>query len=265
MLALVTAVIAISATAAIAEDYQQLVKQAGPALVPIKFVLKISAGGEERETSGETTGVMIDDKGLIICSNTQLGGFVRFLRTKVGAINAVPSDLKVLVGNDTEGVAATFVARDTELDLAWLRIKKPSDTPYQYIDLTKSVAPKIGQTLLALRRMSKYFDRSPAITEVRVAGITHKPRELYIPSLTLGSALGSPVFDSDGALVGFAVLQAAEDSENSQAAIQEGAGMILPASEVLKATHRALEQATTQPAATQATHTMAPAATQPSR
>jgi len=250
-LAPVLAVVAVlaSAGAAIA-DYPQLIQQAGPALVTVKFVLKVTAGGEDRENAGETTGVMIDNHGLVVCSNTQLGGFVRFLRTRVGAITATPMDLKVLVGDDTEGAEARLIARDTEMDLIWLRIKKPSDTPYPFINLADSAVPAMGQPLLAVRRMGKYFDRNPMVTEVHLAGITRKPRELYVPSQPL-AALGSPVFDVHGKLVGLAVLQAPEESDNSQAAIQEGAGMILPAAEVLKATKRALEQAATQPATTQ--------------
>jgi S1-C subfamily serine protease len=219
-----------------------LVKQKGPAIVTVKFVLKISAGGQEREGQGETTGVMVDPKGLVLCANTQLGGIFRFARPgPSGPITATPSDFKVLVGDDSEGVEAKLLARDTELDLAWVQIKKPGDKPYEFVDFTAAAKAEVGQTILAVRRMGKFFDRVMAVSESRLGGISRKPRELYIPAAPLSGGVGLPVFTADGKVLGFAVLQVPEDGEGGQSVLQEGAGLILPAADVAKATKRAQE------------------------
>ena len=106
--------------------------------------------------------------------------------------------------------------------------------------------------------MAKYFDRVPVIGESRLAGVTKKPRRLYVPTLPLTSNLGLPVFTPDGKVLGVAVLQmpSDEDEEESPAAmfsrmssLQEMmSGMILPAAEVIEATQRARQTAATQPA-----------------
>ncbi len=57
-----------------AADYQRILKDNSPAIVTIKFVMKIKVAGKSKESESETTGVMIDPKGLILCSNTEMGG-----------------------------------------------------------------------------------------------------------------------------------------------------------------------------------------------
>ena len=242
-------------------DYAQLILNAAPPLVTVKFVLKISASGQDRESDSETTGLMIDAKGLVLCSNTPLGGAARFARARLGAVTATPTDVKVLVGDDTEGVPARVVARDTDLDLIWLQIKKPADKPYAFFDLKTSAIPAPGQKLLGLRRMGKYFDRTPLVTQGYLSGITHQPRELLVPSPQMVGALGTPVFDARGVLVGMAVWVVSEEAESNQAAAQEGLGLILPAAEMAKATQRALEQAATRPDAAEPQPATKPAPT----
>lgn len=246
-------------------DFQTLIGQRSPALVTIKFVLKVKMGGMmasmgDSENEQEITGVMIRPDGLVLCSNTQLGGTAGMMRRVLGSLGEVtttPTDLKVLIGDDTEGVEAELVARDTELDLAWVRIKQPAAQEYAHVDFAAAAEPKLGDRLLSLRRMGKYFDRVPIVSEARVAAVTRKPRPLLVPSSTLG-ALGLPAFTADGKVVGVNVLQMPETSDSSSgpmgmlssvASMEEMmTGLILPASEVVRATQRALESA--PPAAT---------------
>ena len=145
------AVLLVALTAALASkpalgaetaEYKALVDKHAPCVITIKFVLKVKSGGEEQEHESEASGVMIGAKGLVLCSNTRMGG--------VRGLNAKPTDMKILVGDDTEGVEATFLARDSELDLAWLQIKEPGDKKYQSLDLTASV------TRLSRRRNRAY-------------------------------------------------------------------------------------------------------------
>lgn len=240
-------------------DIPGLARQKGPALVTLKFVLKVSgpmADGDE-ESDTEITGVMIDPKGVVLCSNTQLAGFVGMIKKMMGPmgsqINATPTDLKVLVGDDTEGKEAELVARDTELDIAWVRIKDPGDKPFDHIDLTRSAKPEVGQPIAIVRRMGKFFNRVAVVTESRIGGTTSKPRTLYIPSSTMGITLGLPVFSASGELLGVMVSQTPDSDEsdfnplamlNMLSDMQDSmTGLILPATEVAKATTRALENA----------------------
>ncbi len=244
--------------------YKSLLERRAPVLVTVKFVLKTSMGGMmggmgDQESESEVTGVMIDPKGLVLCSDTQLGGFMRMLARMMpmmgGNVNATPTDIKVLVGDDAEGREAELVARDSELDLAWIRIKDAGDAKFDYLDLTKGASVSVGQRVVAVRRMGKYFGRAATVIEGRIAGTTKKPRDLYVPSIEFSMAQGLPIYTEGGKLVGFTITQTpdADDSGggfnplammSQMSNMQEMmAGLILPAASAAKATKRALASA----------------------
>ncbi len=257
-----------------AADYHKLLQEKSPAFVTIKFVLKMKMGGMgETESETEITGAMIDPKGLVICSNTQLGGIAGFMRSMGREISAIPTEIKVLVGEDTEGLDARLIARDTELDLAWVQIKEPGEKKFAHVNLASSVDAKVGQSVVGVRRMAKFFDRTTVVNESRVAGVTKKPRKLYVPMLPLTGNLGLPVFAPDGKVLGVAIMQmpSDEDQDESPAAMFSRmsslqdmmAGVILPAAEVIEATQRARQTAATQPADQEEAAPAQPKAAQP--
>jgi hypothetical protein len=223
-------------------DMQKAAKQFGAALVSIKFVLKMEGQFGDRENETEVTGVMIDPGGLVLASSSQLGT-PRFMR-RFG--NATPTDIKVLLGDDTEGLPAKVLARDTELDLAWVQLKEPGKKKFDSLDLSKAAQPAVGQSLLFLRKMGKYFDRAMTVSDLRVAGRTGKPRDLFIPTGGASLEPGLPVFTPAGEVVGIVVLQLpdADELESNMGALAGlgrdiGSGLILPTAEVIKATERA--------------------------
>jgi len=244
-------------------SFEQLVKEKTTALVTVKFILKLKMGGMfssmgDQESETEVTGVMIDPQGLVLCSNTQVGGISSLIKRFMGSqadIQAKPTDLKVLIGDDTEGLEADFLARDSELDLAWIQIKEPGDKKFDFLDLSKSAKPAIGDTLLMVRRMDKYFDRTIVVGESRLGGTTVKPRELYVPTHDVSSNWGLPVYNARGLFVGVVVMQTPDDDEsmagpmsmlNRMSGMQDMASLILPAKDVVKATKRAKAMAKTE-------------------
>ena len=220
-------------------DFQKLLADKAAAIVTVKFVLKVNSSWGDSENEREISGVMIEPDGLVMCSNTLMGGFRA--RGRRSRDVATPRDIKILIGDDTEGLDAQLVARDTELDLAWIRIEDPGEARFATIDLSASVEPAIGEPVYSLTRMGKYFDRAPLVREARLGGVTSKPRPLYLPSGG-SSALGLPVFNADGAVVGVTIRQTPEEDELGGGQGWGGAfGVILPASEAVRATQRAKE------------------------
>jgi S1-C subfamily serine protease len=237
--------LALAAAAAQADDdaveaeYQQLRKTHAPALVTVRFVQKTQGSYGDFEGENEINGVMIEPTGLVLCSNTMLGG----MHSRFGEGRAVPTDIKVLIGDDTEGRPAKFIARDTELDLAWLQIKDPGDRRFACLDLPAAVEAgvklKLGQRLLALGVMGRYFGQEVLVSEGYIAGRTHKPRDLYVVRGALDTDPGLPVFTARGELAGFACIQqpdADEISGNPANMLARGRGLILPVETVAKAT-----------------------------
>ncbi len=221
------------------ELYKRLTNDVAPALVTVKCVLKMQGPGGAQENEREFTALMIESDGLILCSSLQLGTS-RLYRRMMGSIT--PTDIKVLIGDDTEGVAARLITSDQELDLSWIRIKEPDAKGYKSLDLKKTKKAEIGERLLSTHRMDKFFERTMVINEGNLGAITKKPRELLVPtaSLEFGQTnIGMPVFSEDGSLVGVSVLQS-PDPEDMDANSRGAADvLILPAAEVAKATEKA--------------------------
>jgi hypothetical protein len=254
-----------AATCRAASEYETVLAKRSPGLVTLKYVLKVDMGGMmgggEQEMDSEATGVMIDPHGLVICSNTQLNGIASFMQRMMRArgmqadVSATPSDIKVLVGDDVEGLDADLVARDTELDLAWIRIADPGSAAFEHVDFKQAADAKVGEPVVGLRRLDRYFGRTAVLTEGRIGGITTKPRRLYVATGDERMALGGPIFSMGGHAIGLMVSQAPDEEDAGMAGLmsmmsgtQEGmSGMILPAADVEKATRRALETPATKP------------------
>lgn len=232
--------------------YTQLAADRGPTLVGLKYILKIQAPAEmggPQERQQEITGLMIDKTGLILCP---LSALMAGLTELPAGVTVNPTDVKVLIGEDAEGAAAKVVARDSELDLAWIKIDKPAEKGYTSMDLSQSVSPKQGDTLLFVDRMGNYYDRATFVGEVKVAATLKKPRNLIQPSGLIFS-LCTPVFSADGKFAGVTVRQGPGRDEMQGAAMADRLYAqllkVLPTAELEKATKRALENAAKEPPA----------------
>lgn len=246
-----------------AEAYRSILEQRSPAVVTVRFVLDIQLGGtvggamgdRGQEVETEISGVVVDPAGLVLCSNTLMGGFAGLMGRLMGGgaefeISATPKNIEVLVGDSTEGLPARLVARDTDLDLAWLRLEEAPASALAAIDLSAGVPAHVGQQFVAVRRFDKIFARAPGLIEGRIGGEVVKPRRLLVPAAQT-SAHGLPVFDLAGDLIGVTVLQFPDDetlASGGMAAMWQStrlaevlSAVILPAAEVARATELARE------------------------
>jgi S1-C subfamily serine protease len=229
---------------------KKLVDDKAPAMVSIKFIMK----GEGNEREEETTGALIEPTGLIITSNNAFGGVM----ARFGQSAGTPTDIKVLVGDDAQGVKAKIIARDTELGLAWIQTDDPPAKPYPFIDFSAGAEAKLGDPIYMVSLMGKFFDRAPMIAEAHVGATVKKPRNLLIPSIGLaGGEFGIPVFDASGKAVGISTLILPDQEEmegGDPRSTLRGVtgGMILPSKDVVEATARAKENAKKNPPAADA-------------
>lgn len=213
-------------------------------IVTIKFILKVQNEDHEQETPG----VMIEKDGLVLASNLSFGGF----QAKFGGEALTPSDIKVLVGDDTQGVEAKIVARDSDLQLIWLQIEKPASGGYEFVDFEKGATPTLGEPIWCIDRLGKFFDRAATVTQGEVISITARPRKLYIPSGGITAPdFGIPVFNAAAAPVGVmtVILPEKDEVDASEGGLPQvlrgvpGLHMILPWEDVVAATKRAKEAA----------------------
>lgn len=251
-----------AATARAQSAYEALTKAHAAAMVNIKFILK--AEGQEQES--EVPGVMIEKTGLVVASTIGLGE----VQSRFGGMNITPSNIKVLIGEDTQGVDAKMIARDGDLALGWFQIDKPAEGGYAAVDFAAGAMPAPGDALLVISQLGKFFHRANVVHEGKVACVTTKPRSIIIPSGTLeASDFGVAVFDAQSRPVGlFSVILPDKDELDGMAGgLGElmqgipGGKMIIPASAIVAATGRAKEMAASAPAAPEATPEPAPAST----
>jgi len=240
------------------QTFSRLIEQHGPELVTVKFILKMNLGpmGEQEEEM-EAAGLLIDSEGLVLCSDTQVGGIVGVLKRMFGAmggqLSGEPSAFKVVLGSEEEERDANLIARDAELDLAWVQIN-PRETAQKYpsVDLANAASVAVGERVMALKRMGKHFDRCLVAETGLITGEARRPRKLWLAQASLAEMLGQPVFTEDGAVVGLIVLQLpdAEESDGfnplTMGLEMQGMfrGVVLPAAQIENATQRARAKAT---------------------
>lgn len=237
--------------------YTQLAKRA-EAIVTVKFVLGFKAESAEREIEGEADCLAIDARGMVLCSNTELGGFAALLGRMVSEgfnLTATPKNLKVSFGAGAEDLDATLLARDTDRDLVWIQVALPKETTVAFFDLERATELAVGERFFIVRPMDKFFGRAPLVSMGTIGAVVAKPRKLFVPETPSTTGFGRPVFDARGELVGITVLQmpGAEDQAagllgSPMAFLGQAVrfqdmvgGLILPAAEVAKATRLARE------------------------
>lgn len=195
---------------------EALFKDRAPSIVSVKFVLTItfSMGGESQkhEQNAEVRAVLIDKGGLVMLANDHFSvQLPPQMRRRGGAgIESSPSKVKVLFGNEAKEYDAVIVARDSNLNVAFVQILDLEGREVPTVDLSKAADTKIGAGLLGITRMGRGFDCAPQFGRLLVTGKVEKPRPMWAVASNF-NGLGLPVFDASGGVVG--VLASQEGSE----------------------------------------------------
>jgi len=229
-------------------EWQKLITAHGNAVVRLKYILKVKTPKQgDQSAESEAVGLMIDRGGLVLVSNARLGGLSAAARKVASGYSASASDLKVLIGDDTEGLPAQLIARDSELDLAWVQIKDAAGKTFASVDLAGEAQPFPGDTLLLLERTSNFLGRSVFADDIHAVGTTDRPRNLLLVT-GLGNSSVAPVFSVSGQFLGVTVNQFPDEPE-SRMHVGVTPGLVLPVHDLSLATRRARDQAARDPAA----------------
>lgn len=222
--------------------YETLIGERAPAIVSIKLTLRISGTFGEQEQEIEAAGALIGDDGLVLVSNTMVGGDNAYTRSQ--GITVTPTEVKVLIGDDTEGVQARVVTRDSLLDLAWIQIEEPAEGGYASVSFKNAPKAKPGDRIYVVTRTTEFFGRSPMVNEGHIGGQITKPRALLSPAGAIGPQIGLPVFNDEGVAIGFMIVVTPEEEELAMSDDSADTGIfVLPAADVARATARAREAA----------------------
>ena len=240
--ALALAPVALASDDDYTDTYQRLVTERSSSVVPVKYVITVAAGGQEQRNEDRTQGVLVGADGLVLISaravSFDLGTLNRQAPNAQGALVANSSDFRVRLPGSDEWRTADLVTRDTELGLAWLRVRDASGQPY--VDFERLSQPAPGRVFYTLLRTSDEWGAVPLVRPGMILGETRVPRTSLLVDGMPGLA-----FDAEGRPMGFVDIDLAAMSRSQGRGLGlDMADMVmhmLPARRVAAATRLASE------------------------
>jgi S1-C subfamily serine protease len=233
----------------IGEKGREIFKKYQHAVVTVQVVLKTSYSGAPtpNESKRDITGSVIDPSGLTVvalsaCDPTEM--YQRMMGDAYSKykVESEITDMKVLLDDGTE-LPAEIVLRDKDLDLAFLRPKTKPTAPMAALDLSHSSTAQMLDQVIALNRLNSAAGRAYSASVERISALIQKPRTFYIPDSTMtATGLGSPVFSTDGNVVGMILIRTVSGRGGSTRNYNENmTSIILPAQDILQAAKQAPE------------------------
>jgi hypothetical protein len=157
--------------------YKDLVGRHAEAVVTVKFVMSLTASGNEQRVEDRTQAIVVSADGLLLVPERavsvdfgQLGNATPGQTAPV----ATSSDFRVRLAGSEDWLPADLVTRDGELGLAWLRLRDPAG-PLAFVDLAKGVVPEPGMVFFSLLRTSDEWGAVPVFRPGLVLGETRNP------------------------------------------------------------------------------------------
>ncbi|HIJ65852.1 MAG TPA: hypothetical protein HPP77_07860 [Candidatus Hydrogenedentes bacterium] len=192
-----------------AEAGRGILAQHKGAVMTVRFVMSIAAGGGNYEYSREVNGTVIDPTGLTVVSLSETDPTaLNEDQARERGVTVQVTDLRLLLEDGTE-VESEVVLRDKDLDLAFVRPSEKYREPMVCVDLTQDAAVGLLDQVIALSRLGKVAGREYAVSIERVESIITKPRVFYVPGKDpTMTALGSPIFTLNGEFAGIVAMRA---------------------------------------------------------
>jgi hypothetical protein len=185
-------------------EFKQVMQRRGDTAVPVKFVMSVSGMGAEQQQEGQTQGTLVSADGLILVPgrvvSLDLGAFARHDAGGAmggGVPTAKSGQFRIQLAGSDEWLPADLVTRDTELGIAWLRLRHPSGK-LPFVDFSDAAKVVVGTQLFTVMRTSDQFGSVPIVRAGYVLGETTVPRPTFLVDGSPGVA-----FDGDGKPAGF--------------------------------------------------------------
>lgn len=223
--------------------YSALTSKHAAAVVTVKFVMSVTASGKEDRLEDRTQALLVSADGLLLVPDRAVSvDFKQFMTTTAGqgpAPLAKSSEFRVRLADSEEWLPADLVTRDTQLGLAWLRLRHvPALLPF--VDLDDGIRAEPGMTFFSLLRTSDEWGGVPVFRPGFIMGETHTPKTLLlvdgVPGMAF-SATGQPMGYVD---IDFGRLIRSRNGGNGLGLdMADAALQMTPIAKVAAATHRA--------------------------
>jgi len=188
--------------------YKHLTDMHAGAVVTVKFVMSVTASGKEERIEDRTQALLVSSDGLLLVPDRAVSIDFRSFSGAGKAQGAAPvaksSEFRVRLADSDDWLPADLVTRDTQLGLAWLRLRNPP-AKLAFVDLDHGVTAEPGMTFFSLMRTSDEWGGVPVFREGFVMGETHTPKTLLLVDGVPGMA-----FSAEGEPMGYVDLDFAK-------------------------------------------------------
>jgi S1-C subfamily serine protease len=213
------------------------------ALVEMEVSLGEEGPTKKEERKMEALGTVIAKDGLIAAplSTLDVASNVdgRTVNSPRGAVKisakGTTKEIKILMQDGSE-IPATLVAKDPDLDLAFIRPENKDDAAkLNAIDIADHAPIALLEDVILLGRLGKELNREAVVHTTEIISIVHKPRTFA----KIGAhALGTPIFNREGKFLGLAVnrFSSKSDTDNQSPA---ASSVLLPAEDLIDSASQA--------------------------
>jgi S1-C subfamily serine protease len=220
------------------------------ALVTVRLTAKVRRvyQGQERagrETTSEISGTVLTPSGLTVVSAASGDP------SGPGASGGAGSETDItdtkLVLRDGRELAARFVLRDRDLDLAFVMPEEQGlSLPYVAFDAGATLAPL--DDIIHIYPLGKAHGREVAVALGMVQAVLTKPRRLMAVDLVTGlRSMGCPAFSATGQIVGLVVLKPAGEQAASGEGLRAMLDLIQPVIVPAETVRELAQQASAKP------------------
>jgi hypothetical protein len=223
--------------------YKHLTELHASAVVTVKFVMSVTASGKEERIEDRTQALLVSADGLLLVPDRAVSIDFRQLTGSGKAQGAAPvaksSEFRVRLAGSEDWLPADLVTRDTQLGLAWLRLRS-APLKLEFVDLDHGIRAEPGMTFFSLLRTSDEWGGVPVFREGFVMGETHTPKTLLLVDGVPGMA-----FSADGSPMGYVDIDFAKLMRSRSAGnglgldMADSALQMTPIAKVAAATHLA--------------------------
>lgn len=222
--------------------YDSLTNKHAASVVTVKFVMSVTSSGKEERLEDRTQALLVSADGLLLVPDRAVSvDFKQFMAAGQGqgAPVATSSEFRVRLAGSEDWLPADLVTRDTQLGLAWLRLRSPP-AGLRFVNLDDGIRAEPGMTFFSLMRTSDEWGGVPVFRPGFIMGETRTPKTLLlvdgVPGMAF-SAQGQPMGYVD---VDFGRLLRARSTGNGLGLdLADSALQMTPIAKVAAATHLA--------------------------
>jgi hypothetical protein len=184
------------------------------------------------EDRANVRGAVVDADGLIVLENDAAGGDSTGTGTAMlarfgASVKVVASDVRVTFADEGKEYPAVLVARDTNLDLAYVRILDLEGRKVTPVDFASGPVTRTGDPLLLVTRKSRGFDCAALLLRCYASMRVERPRPMWEVTGDVVDK-GLPLYDRAGRFAGLVVGQAGSEGGTEENPFENAGTFLLP-------------------------------------